>query len=373
MYKVELYKLNKKNGKIQYWAIFSEDNYFYTLDGYLGGKITESDKTYCIAKNIGKANQTTAQEQAVKQAEAKAKKKLEKGYIEDVNRVSEAALNFEPMLAVKYKQFEEPCYSQPKLDGIRCNTKIDSIKTRTGKDHLAVPHIVEALKEVFVDFPKLVIDGELYNHDLRENFNKITSIVRKAKPTEADLKESKEIIQYHIYDCLFEDEPDLCFEDRFEKLTNILKEKRICNCDIPVSCIQLVDTVIINSQEELDTVYGIYLERGYEGQMVRTNEPYEQKRSKTLQKRKEFIDEEFEIVAIEEGVGNWAGKAKTITFKKEDGTTFSTGVKGTMKYCEDLLETKEDKIGKKGTVRFQEYTPDGIPRFGVMYGVRDYE
>jgi DNA ligase-1 len=366
MYKVELYKLNKKNGKIQYWAIFSEDNYFYTLDGYLGGKITESDKTYCIAKNIGKANQTTAQEQAVKQAEAKTKKKLEKGYIEDVNKVEEAALSFEPMLAQKFSKFDGTCISQPKLDGIRCITKKDSIKTRTGKDHLSVPHIVDALSEVFDEFPNVVIDGELYNHDLK-NFNKISSIVRKSKPTQKDLEESSNNIQYHIYDCYFEDKPELTFTERTELLMSYISN------NVLSQSIKLVESVIIESKEQLDVLYGDYLKSGYEGQMVRSDEPYEQKRSKTLQKRKEFIDEEFEIVNIEEGVGNWAGKAKTITFKKEDGTTFSTGVKGNMEYCTELLENKEKNIGKMATVRFQEYTPDNTPRFGVLYSVRNYE
>ncbi len=129
------------------------------------------------------------------------------------------------MLAQKYKSTEYPCYSQAKLDGVRCIVQQDSIKTRTGKDHLSVPHIVELCKEIFKETPNVVLDGELYNHDFKDNFNKITSLVRKSKPSQSDLDESANIIQYHIYDCYFKDEPTLNFTERREKLLEERLEK----------------------------------------------------------------------------------------------------------------------------------------------------
>lgn len=367
---VTLYKRNTNNQKIQQWSIeLHEDGKHRTLEGYYQGKISTNDWTQCVPKNIGKKSETTSYQQALKEYNAKIKKKKEKAYTEDFDEIDNVSISFEPMLANKYTKFMGVCFSQPKLDGIRCITKKDSIKTRTGKDHLAIPHIVELTKMIHDEFPNIVLDGELYNHDYKSNFNKITSIVRKAKPTQTDLEESKKIIQYHIYDCYFTDRPQLSFKLRNELLYDFIKKTTLLTSE----SILFVDTVEVENKNDLDSVYGIYLQKGYEGQMVRSNEPYEQKRSKALLKRKEFIDEEFEVVDIEEGVGNWAGKAKKIYLKKKDGTIFKGGIKGNFDYCKDFLENKEENIGKMANIRFQEYTPDGIPRFAVLYSIRDYE
>ena len=143
--------------------------------------------------------------------------------------------------------------------------------------------------------------------------------------------------------------------------------------------IEVVPTEMVFTQEELDKLYGDYLQDGFEGQMLRTiGSVYDNKRSKSLLKRKTFFDDEFEIVRFEEGKGNWAGKAKKVYCVKKDGTEFKAGIKGTMEYCTDLLENQQNYIGKSGTIRFPEYTKDengndNVPRFGVYYGVRDYE
>jgi DNA ligase-1 len=114
-------------------------------------------------------------------------------------------------------------------------------------------------------------------------------------------------------------------------------------------------------QDELDELYARWLEEGYEGQMVRLDLPYEQKRSKTLLKRKEFQDAEYQVVAIEPGVGNWAGAAKKVICRLEDGREFGAGIKGTYARGVELLNEKHDTA----TVKFFALTPDGIPRFGV--------
>ena len=54
--------------------------------------------------------------------------------------------------------------------------------TRNGKQIDSIPHILESLKDFFKKNPYAILDGELYNHDLRDNFNKITSLVRKQTP-----------------------------------------------------------------------------------------------------------------------------------------------------------------------------------------------
>jgi len=366
-----LYKRNKNNNKIQVWSIeVHKDGKYRTSEGYQDGKITTNDWTVCSPKNVGKKSETSAYEQALSEAQSKIVKKQENAYTENIKNIDVVDMYFEPMLAAKYESYNEPVISQPKLDGIRNVTKASGSFTRQGKPQLAIPHIFESLKPLFESYPDLVIDGELYNHDLRDDFNQITSIARKQKPDALDLANSRKMIQFHVYDVCFLDMPNASLEYRIAFIEDVIAQYEF---------IVVVDTQIADSQERLDELYAEYMLQGFEGQMIRKiGSSYENKRSKNLLKRKQFIDEEFEIVDINEGVGNWSGKAKTIMFKKTDGTTFSGGVKGNMTYCTELLKNKDQHIGKQATVRFQEYTKDengneNVPRFGVMYGIRDYE
>ena len=81
----------------------------------------------------------------------------------------------------------------------------------------------------------------------------------------------------------------------------------------------IVETTEVNSREHLDELYADYVEVGYEGQMIRLDAPYENKRSPKLLKRKEFVDEEYEILGYEEGKGNRAGTVKHLKFKNQQG------------------------------------------------------
>lgn len=367
-----LYKRNKNNQKIQVWTIeVNGAGKYRTIEGYYDGKITTNDWTNCNPKNVGKKSETTAFEQAIKESKAKIVKKQENAYTEDIKEIDNVDMYFEPMLAQKFDKgdvISETVLSQPKLDGIRNICKKSGNFTRKGKSQPAIPHIYESLKSIFVEYPDLVIDGELYNHDLRDDFNQITSIARKQKPTAIDLENSRQKIQFHVYDVCFIDAPEIPLEYRIAFIEDVLSD---------FDYIEIVDTQIVETQERLDELYGEYIGEGFEGQMIRmVDSVYDNKRSKSLLKRKTFFDEEFKIVRFEEGKGNWSGKAKKVYCVKSDGTEFKAGIKGTMKYCEDLLENQQNYIGLEGTVRFPEYTKDengndNVPRFGVFYGVRE--
>ena len=134
----------------------------------------------------------------------------------------------------------------------------------------------------------------------------------------------------------------------------------------------LVPTDKVESKEHLDELYQGYLANGMEGQMIRKGDSlYEGKRSKNLLKRKEFQDAEFTITSVNEGIGNWAGYAKSVSYTTKDGLAFDTGIKGTQEYCKELLAKADKMVGKQATVRYQNMTPDGVPRFGVTYQIWD--
>jgi DNA ligase-1 len=129
--------------------------------------------------------------------------------------------------------------------------------------------------------------------------------------------------------------------------------------------IVLVPTTKVSRLSQLNELYSSYIEDGYEGQIVRRDGLYENKRSKQLLKRKEFITEEFTLVDIQEGIGNWAGAAKRIFFRYKTGDVVKAGLRGTKEFARRLLEEKDKYIGSPVTIRYFTPTPADVPRFGV--------
>jgi DNA ligase-1 len=131
--------------------------------------------------------------------------------------------------------------------------------------------------------------------------------------------------------------------------------------------VQLVPSYIVENQEQVEAKLGEYLEKGYEGQMLREmSSSYEHKRSKSLIKHKVFEDDEFEIVDIIEGKGNWQGYAKSIEIRLPDESTQQSNMRGTFDFAREILENKDSYIGTDVTVRYQNKTSDGKLRFPVV-------
>lgn len=369
-----LYKKSKL-GKIQTWKIETLENSFRTIEGFIDGLQTPTKWTVCKSKNVGSSNETTPEEQAIKEAEAKIKKQLEKGWAENINDVDKSKVKISPMLAHKFLEYINYVstwlivFVQFKLDGIRCIATKDGLFTRTGKPIYAAPHIWESVKHIFIEFPDIKLDGELYNHDLKEDFNTITSIVRKQKLTTEDLEKSEKYLQYHIYDV------DLNDSTRFIDRNRFLK--RLFQTEFKSKYLYYVETINIgfNNINELKLQLEKFLSLGYEGMMIRNGESkYSNSRTKDLLKWKEFIDDEFELIDLEEGRGDRSGMATTAICIDSKGEIFSAGIKGNFEYCIDLLKNKNEYIGKMVTIRYQNLTPDRqVPRFGKMLAVRDYE
>ena len=357
-----IYKVDSK-GKVREWRMEIDGANYRTVAGVQGGQQVVSGWREAFPKNVGRSNATTAEEQAVAEVDAKYTKKLDGEYhetvllsvVQDTLKSTAQAKFFKPMLATKWEDLKDdieyPVYTQPKLDGVRCIINADGMWSRTGKAITSCPHIIEQLASMFEMRPDLVLDGELYNHDLKDDFNKIISLVRKTKPTEADTAEAAETVQYHMYDV---PSVDLDFQNRSSNLRGIENDS-----------LKVVKTLVAYNEQEVDEQFGEFVEQGYEGGMIRLNAPYEQKRSKTLMKRKDFEDMEFEIVSIEEGQGNWAGYAKRVVFKLEDGRECGSGLAGNQEFARELLERRDEYVGGQVTVQYFTRTPDGVPRFPI--------
>ena len=388
-----LYKIDSQ-GRLREWTMNVDGNKFYAIKGLVEGKKTQDKPTIATPKNVGRSNETTATAQARFEAQAKWQKKIDSGYAvsEEDAKVKKF---FEPMLALSYddrkNEIVYPVYAQPKLDGIRCivRQENDEIvgRTRNGKIIECIPHILDSLKGFFMAYPKAILDGELYNHEYKEDFNKITSLVRKQKPVRSaketdkafakkeakwqeSLIESADKIQYWVYD--MPKLNDVINEKTlFDFRMTELKDKLITRKD----CIVIVETNEVYSEGNLDNLYGQYLEQGYEGQMIRNDVGYDaNKRSKNLLKRKDFMDAEYKVIDIDEGNGNRSGTAKhLVCYCEKTKQQFNSNIKGSFDYLKEIYDNRKEYIGKFATIKFFQLTPDGIPRFPYAIAFRDYE
>lgn len=355
-------------GAIQTWVVEIQNDQYRTIHGQLNGQLQTTNWTQCYFTNMGKSNERNPSEQALFEAKAMWKKKKDSGYHEDVADIDKEMF-VEPMLAKKWEDRKDkikfPLYCQPKLDGLRAVISKKGAFTRNGKQWVAIPHILKALEPIFDRYPDLILDGELYNHDLKDDFNKITSLVKKMKPTDADLAECAGIVQFWWYDTA---SSQYTFRQRQNWMITLHKR-----FDLPKDIV-LVPTYHVTTQEDLDALYGEFLDEGYEGQMVREDKPYEFKRSNFLLKRKEFQDDEYEILDILEGTGNRTGMAGAMVFKNKLGHEFNSNIKGDRSYLLELWVNKDQYIGQLATVRYFNLTPDKlIPRFPYVYSLREYE
>lgn len=354
-----------KTGKIVSWTMEISGDKYRTISGKLDGKLVTSAWTTALPKNVGRANATTGVEQAEKEVWAKVTKKLEENYFESLDDADNANSQEQEvvMLAEQYEDFcstiddDEIIYVQPKLDGIRARDLKTEMVSRKNKIFYTVPHILEELQLFDIG-----LDGELYNHDLKSDFNSIVSLVKQSKVSEADLVKSKEIIQYHVYDCII---PNVKFSDRLKYLQNLFFTNDF-------TYLKLVPTYAI-VKKEIEHYHTLFVELGYEGIIIRRDANYEFFRSKNLLKLKSFKDAEYEIVDVIEGVGNRAGMMGKFLLKTSSGKQFYANAKGSFDYYKQLLQDKVNLIGKQATVKYQNITPDGVPRFGIIHSIRDYE
>ncbi len=386
----QLYKKDNK-GLTRVWWVSQNSERYCINHGVSGGEIQTTNWNTAVGKNIGRSNETTAEEQASKEVLALYKQQLESGYTADINALGGRIKQFfDPMLCARWNDKVEAdisnavktsiykLYSQPKLDGIRCLAKRDGLWSRGGKRIHSCPHIEAELKPVFERAPKLILDGELYNHDFKDDFNSLTSFIKKEKLSDSEILRNKEIVQYHIYDT---PSIDGGFGDRFSALYGGFKDKQSI-----YPSIRLVETIGIFSTnpvpeapklilESMDDLYSRYIQDGYEGQIIRLDgTKYEEgKRSKSLIKRKPLYtdgnDIEAKIIDIEEGKGNWQGIAKVAVLEwvqgKNQPVTRAT-LKGTMDFLREVWKHKNEYKGKLATVTYQNLTPDGYPRFPVV-------
>jgi len=287
-----------------------------------------------------------------------------------------------PMLAYpvsdKPIDYDNKISMQPKLDGVRCiiqyekgfNPNIDPsyddrdkvvAYSRTGKEWKNIDHILFNLKPWFILNPNVILDGELYNHDLRDDFNKIISLVRKTKPTDQDRLDAAELTQFHCYDIIDETKT-------FEERSNFITQ------NVPRNyCIHHVKTQAIATESLAKVVHQQNLDNGYEGSILRTNDAYACKRSHNLRKFKDFRDTEATITSWVEGKGKRVGTIGKFMAIDADGNEFGMPVMDKFKILQANFETMKDWVGETATFTYFERTKANSYRHPLFKAIRDYE
>jgi DNA ligase-1 len=280
-----------------------------------------------------------------------------------------------PMLAypvsTKPIDYSKPVFIQPKLDGVRCviqyNPKAPPEETgiiaysRTGKEWKNIDHILEQLKPFFRKYPNVILDGELYNHDLRDNFEKIISLVRKTKPTEEDRVESAEMVQFHCYDTIME---HMSYDQRNEFINQAL---------MLIPSVHIVDTNMLFREDDAKVYHNRNLDKGYEGSIVRTNDVYKCGRSWNLRKFKDFHDAEALLCDWVEGKGKRKGTIGKFMAIDEHGIVFGMPVMDKFEYLQENFEKMKKWVGLPATFTYFEKTKAGSYRHPLFKAIRNYE
>jgi len=293
-----------------------------------------------------------------------------------------------PMLAYpvsdKPIDYNNTVFMQPKLDGVRCLIQyenrplknVDDLSgqltenvvvaySRTGKEWKNIDHILQELAPFFAQYPDVILDGELYNHDLKNDFETIISLVRRQKPDDIDMLESRDLVQFHCYDIVNE---SLTFEERNYFIQKHVKQSY---------CVKHVETQLVTSERSSKNVHDANLIAGYEGSILRLNTEYQCKRSHSLRKFKDFHDAEATIIGFVEGKGKRKGTLGKFLMRDADGVEFGCppGKGYNYKSLKALLFRAQWYVDHKATATFTyfERTKANSYRHPLFKCIRDYE
>ena len=277
--------------------------------------------------------------------------------------------NIKAMLAHKYNEdkADYPAYIQPKLDGVRCLFTAKGAFSRADNQFMNVKHIEQALKPFFAKNPTAVLDGELYNHGLKDDFEKIISLVKKKKPTKDDRVEAAELVEYHIYDVA-----SMTIANYTTRLNYI---NSISNFQWN-HILRRVDTKVALDFDDALKMHKKNLKLGYEGSIYRSFEgKYKGTRSWDLMKFKDFHDAEATIIGYEIGKGKREGTLGKFIMQDYEGNEFGCppGKGYNYKDLANMLENIHDYIGQYATFTYFERTKAGSYRHPHYKAIRNYE
>lgn len=349
-----LYGKNKDDS-IKVWNVEVSGCDIIVRHGKLDGKI-QSKVTQASGKNQGKANETTAEEQAVIEAKAKWVKQKKSGYFESIEE-AQSSVKFTPMKCQDYKNFSHKVvlggFLQPKLNGFRCMFNKDLVAlSKAGEVYKVPPHIHHALI-LLKDAGAIPhgLDGEIYAGLEKHGGLSLQKISAAWKKFNADTPK----LALWVYDIPV---PGVSAEARME----MLKELYVAVTDLGLhDSIRIVVTRKIDTQEEYDQRHDLFVESGFEGSVYRNaGGMYEfDARSYDVIKRKPRQDTEVYVVSSRKdknGQGVLTGRLESgkevdfLMLKEADPDV-------NLREYENSLTLIDTFV----TIEFEEYSDGGVP------------
>lgn len=368
IYETQTVYKKTSTGKIQQWRAWVETTATGFLmkveSGQTDGKLTET-----AGQVIDEGKQKrSAQEQAIFEANSKLSKKRDEAYFDTIE-AAQTQVKLLPMLAHSFTKRKHninyPAIVQRKFDGVRCLARLNSdgtvtLMSRKGKEFAHLNHIKTDVAANNSN-TNLVIDGELYSDSL--TFQELVGLVKRVTLKPGNDEQMLEV-SLRVYDCVeLNNEAD--FTSRYETITEVTTGAEY---------LSLVENVRVSTESEIHAAQARFVEEGYEGAMVRnlTGAYAIGKRSANLQKVKTFLDGEYPIIGFTDGTGGETG-CVIWECQTPDGQSFRVRPRGTQEDRKVLFQNGSDYIGQQLTVRYQELTDDGVPRFPVGIAIRNYE
>lgn len=351
-------------GKNIFWIIEVKKNVIFIKDFQEGSDKPKFHEVICEGKNIGKKNETTNEEQAVKEALSRIEKK-KREYVEIKNGVKNSEAPTKEIKVMLFNKIEPKdtwvekteVFIQPKLDGKRgiaiFKDKKWKIFSRNWKEYMSLSLIKEELKGLPKD---LIYDGEIVFGDGSDTFQQLQQII---SINQKNQKEEEHDIHFRVFDLVLR---DIIQTERLEILKDVFEGKKMDH-------IHMVPSKKAKNQNEIEKAFDYFTNKGFEGVMIRDpNSLYESKRTRRVLKMKFIQDAEFKVIDFTDDVGMviWICKTKK-------GDIFNCVPKASDKERKELFKDGKKYIGNFLKVQFQQLTERGVPRFPVGLGFREKE
>jgi DNA ligase 1 len=210
---------------------------------------------------------------------------------------------FSVALADKYEpklvDWKDGWYVSRKIDGARCIGIVDSdgnttFYSRTGKEFDTLGIVRDGIKALGIT--DVVFDGELclVDDEGNEDFQGVMKQLKKKDHTIPNPS-------YKIFDMISHDEfyskqgqKNKPYSIRYNNLETVMRNN---TC----ACLSVLGQELIKDDDHFAEWTKRGNDYGWEGVMLRADEPYKGKRSKDLLKVKKFFDDEYEVVDVEMG------------------------------------------------------------------------
>jgi ATP-dependent DNA ligase len=349
---------------------------YYTESGYVDGKIKISEPTIVHeGKNLGKKNETTPYSQALSEANHKHIQNMRHRTLTvDLEMQTEKFIPLQKLELYDPKKITsfDNLYIEPKFNGTHAAAILNAdneVELRSTQNKEYEGEIIKRGIKSYMHH-RIILEGELWIKGWR-----LQDITSQAKNP---LNHGR-ALQYVLFDCIMLDDMDADQYTRKKYLWDTFDRPEIheLRTSEGLPAILIAPTIKVNSFEDINKIFKIYIDGGFEGAVIRDyslayKPAINKARSKNM-KLKNVMDDEFEVIGFTQGTkGKGHGQIMFIC-QTEAGQEFSVTpseneVWRRTEYTRCATEEgyfENTYLGKMYTIEYRDVTADGIPSHAV--------